>query len=109
MTAILPMTFIQNSSNTKQGNNSVLINSHSNSQLGRNIRLYELKGMHLDFVFPFFFISQMASPKITNVQKLQKTFSAQQKMTYVAPRGTWTPSNFLRKNNKKALLSDDDK
>ncbi len=52
------------------------------------LRLYELKHQHLVFVCPTFFSGQTVSPKIAIVQKLQKKFSAQQKLRPVRPRPT---------------------
>ncbi len=67
------------------------------------IRLYGVKGMHLNFICPFFFWTDSVSKK-QECTEIAKTFSAQQKMTHVVPRQTWMPSNFWKKKNEKGTF-----
>ncbi len=88
----------------------VYIQLYSAPSLSNNcgkIRLYDVKGMHLDFLCPFFFWT-FHLQKTGTCRNHKKHFQHNKKMNCVAPRQTRMPSNFWRKNKQKRHFSIDD-
>ncbi len=65
--------------------------------------MYELKGTILDFVCPFFFSGQMASPKVMNAKKLQKNFLHTTKNDLCDAKGGLCTGYFIKKSIKRTF------